>query len=195
MKNSIGFLTLLGLAVAGCGGGGQYVVLNDGALAREALASSDVNETFCPVRGGTYSRGETPVTDRMERMARPVVLENLTPPQQWRSNDGEPWTTKAPIAVRVGTEPVDIAVMDSGDATVRLAYEDWSAQKSVDAAYQRIRFMPCKGDPAEPTWYGWPGAILSDTENVCLKLAVREGDGDISVHQVPLGDACPAGVD
>lgn len=196
MKKSMGLMIALGLALVGCGGGAQYVVLNDGAMAREALASSDVHDTLCPVRGGTYSRGEWARPDeRMRANGSPVVMDNVVPPQLGRSYKARPWLTKAPIAVRLDGEPVEIAVMDSGDAKVGMIYDAWPKEYSPASAYEKIRFLPCNDDPSEPTWFGWPGAIVADKRDICLKLAVREGDGDVSVLQVPLGNACPAGVD
>lgn len=186
---------LVAVAIAGCGGSTEAKE-DEGAELTAALASSDVHETLCPVRGGTYSRGEWAKPDaRMQRSASPVVLENLAPPQRFRTAPGKPWVTKAPIAVRLDGKPVEIAVADSGGAKVGLRYDYFAREYSPEGAFDRIRFLPCDGDPAEATWFGWPGGIVSDKENVCLKLAVREGNGDVSMLQVPLGNACPEGVD
>jgi hypothetical protein len=162
-------------------------------MAVAALASTDAYTTLCPETSDTYSRGEARPTARMRRTAAPVVIDDLTPPQQIRAWDAKPWLTKTPIAVRLDGRPVEVAVMDSGDAKVGLAFDDWSAQKSSAAAYQRIRFLPCEGDPSKPTWFGWPGAIVADREKACVDLAIREENGDVSLDRVSLGDGCPVG--
>lgn len=189
---------MLALLVAGCSDGSTVGVskVDEGAQLNDALASEDVHETLCPVEGGTYSRGEWAKPDaRMRRSASPVILENLTPPQRFRTSPGKPWVTKAPVAVRLDGEPVEIAVLNPGDAEVGLLYDEFPREYAAEAAYERIRFLPCDGDPTEPTWFGWPGSIVADQRDVCLKLAVREGEGAISVQQVSLGDGCPARTD
>lgn len=165
-------------------------VKDEGAMATSALASADAHSTLCPKKGGTYSRIEMRPTARMRRTAAPVVIEDLTPPQKFRTSPGRPWVTKAPIAVRLGAKPVDVSVMDAGGSKVGLVYDDWPTHPSPEAAYQRIRFAPCEGDPAAPTWYGWPGSIVADRENVCVDLAVREEGELLSLDRVSLGNGC-----
>lgn len=181
----------IALVSVGCGSDSESVAVDEGTTAVKALASTDEQTTFCKTTSDTYSRGEAGVTARMRRSSSPVIIEPNTPPQQIRGWDAKPWLTKAPIYVRTGTKPVDVAVMATDGTEVGLAYDDWSAQKSPKAAYQRVRFAPCEGDPASPTWYGWPGAIVADRENVCLDLAIREEDGDISIERISLGNGCP----
>lgn len=191
---SIGLVGLvLAFAVVGCSDGSTVGVaqVDEGAGAEAALASADVHDTLCPVKGGTYSRGVWKKPDeRLLRSASPVVYDELTPPRRLRRVPSKPWSTKAPIAVRLDGKPVEIAVLNSDGAEVGLEYDDWGAQFLPEAAYQRIRFLPCKGDKPEPTWYGWPGVIVADRRDVCLQLAVREDDGAISLLRVPLGDGC-----
>lgn len=187
---------VLALTVVGCGSGADSDKDDEGAELVAALASTDVHDTLCPVRGGTYSRGEWQKPDaRMRRSVSPVVLENLTAPQRFRTSPGKPWVTKSPIAVRLDGDPVEIAVMDSGGAEVGLIYDAWPKEYAPETAYDKIRFLPCDEDPSEPTWYGWPGSIVADRRDVCLKLAVREGDGTLSIQQVSLGDGCPEPAD
>lgn len=197
MRKSIGLVGLVGVLVVGCSGGEEPAEVNDGASAETALASADAHETKCPrTTGGTYSRGSALVTRQMRRSVGPVVfLGNPVPPQRLRAAEGKPWVKKAPIAVRVGTEPVDVALMDSDGAKVAISYDDSNSWRSIDAGYRRVRFVPCEGDPSKPTWYSWPGGISSDRENVCLKFAIREGSGEISVQQHSFGSACPEGSD
>ena len=190
-----GFVLALAIVAGGCGTESEPVAGDEGTNAQVALASTDVKTTHCKGTSDSYSRGEPRPTARMRRSASPIILEPNTRPQQFKRLDNEPWVTKAPIAVRTGTKPVDVAVMDAGGAKVGLAYDDWSAQKSPDAAYQRIRFAPCEGDATKPTWFGWPGAIVADRENVCLELAVREESGDVSLERVSLGSGCPGETD
>lgn len=180
-----------GLVSVGCGADSEPVANDGGAAAQAALASTDLQTTLCKGSSDGYSRGEAPVTRRMRRSASPLIVEPVPRLEGERHRKGEPWGTKAPIYVRTGTKPVEVAVMETGGATVGLAYDDWSAQKSPEAAYQRVRFAPCKGDPASPTWYGWPGSIVADRENVCLDLAIREENGDISLERISLGNGCP----
>lgn len=169
---------------------------DEGAELVAGLASADVHDTRCPAEGGTYSRGEWEKPDaRMRRSGSPVILENLTAPQRFRTSPGKPWVTKAPIAVRLDGKPVELAVMDGDGAEVGLLYDEWPREYSPEVGYDRIRFLPCKDDPRKPTWYGWPGSIIANRENVCLKLAVREADGATSVQRVSLGDGCPEAAD
>lgn len=194
MKKSMGLMIALGIALVGCGGGAQYVVLNDGAVAREALASEDFVASKCPVERNSLNaiqgRG-TPPNQRSESVA---MFEGSGPPQRSRTGEEELWGTKYPLKVAVDRGPIDIAVIDDGDAKVRMTYVSWASQQSMDAGFQRVQLNPCEEDSSRAYRF-WPGGFMADREDVCVKVAIRDGSGEVTVEQVSLGEGCPDGVD
>lgn len=192
MKKLGGFMLVAGLALVGCGGRAQVVVLNDGALTTEALASTDSVASKCPVKRNDLNaiQEEAPAPNRPSDSA--AVFENSAPPQ--RTSAGGVWGTKYPLVVAVDRGSVDVAVIDDGAATVRIAYVERPRDDTVDGAYRRVRFVPCAED-ASQEWRFWPGAFIADRENACVKVAIRDGRGELSVERLSLGNGCPEGAD
>lgn len=114
-------------------------------------------------------------------------------PQRDRQSDTPLWIRKVPLWAELSTD-LDIAVVDDGTTTVRLAYQDPGSQRSLKNAYQRVRFGPCLKAPAkdgEAFWSGRPGAVISDKPDFCLTLAVRKGrSGQEQLIKLPMGHAC-----
>lgn len=194
MRNSIWLVLVVGLALVGCGEGSEDAEINDGALAQEALDSEDFVSSKCPVKKNSLNAIQENDVAPARRSAAAAVFENSASPQRTRASAEPGWGTKYPLIVAVDRGPVDVAVMDDGDATVRLAYVERPEPDSIEGAYQRLRLVPCAEDAAKK-WRFWPGEFVADREDVCVKLAVRDGSGEVSIQQVSLGNACPEGVD
>lgn len=123
--------------------------------------------------------------------ARSVAFEGVSPSTRTRATSE--WVAKAPLYVKIGADPIELAVIDyEGQPKSRLGFA--VEARDFEKASVRVRFLPC-GDK-EPTWRGYAGAIFSDADPSCVSVVEQVPGESPSVSQVPLNGECadpPAG--
>ena len=168
-----GALLLAGASV-GCGEA-DYV---GPPPSRSPIASPDPAHAPKEVHvAGCRSRQDVRATPGMRHAKSSVIIRMTDRPRRARRYAAKPWLTPLTLRVKTGNEPVELAIDDvSGGASVGLAVGDRSAQRSSSAAYRRIRFLPCKGDPSGSTWHVWKSALVADQKAICAHLVVRDSN-------------------
>lgn len=188
MRMGVFIALMAGAAVAttGCGDSTpKTAAVSDGTRITSALASRDVHSVKC-MGSDEYGPGqEVPERPVMKRTAGAAIFDTDTRSHLWRQTDL--WVAKAPLYVKIGDAPVEIAVIDDGGPRSRLQYSEGGEPNDGNTG-TRVRFLPC-GDK-EPTWRGYAGAVISDAEPGCVRVAVKAPGEDPSVSAIPLNSAC-----
>lgn len=157
---------------------------SDGERINAALGSTDVMSVKC-MGSDEYGPGQEVDAPPGHRANENVVFEAS---DSRESRSSGLWISKAPVWVKIGSEPVEVAVLKyEGEPRSRLQYSQGGEPNDENTA-TRVRFLPC-GDK-EPTWRGYAGAIASDAEPSCVTVVVQVPDDYASVTAIPLNGTC-----
>lgn len=182
-------LMVVGVVVSGCGGDdapASPVAASDGERIGQALSSTDVTSVRC-MGSDDYGPGQGMKGDVPESHAKTERLV-VEASDSRKSRSSGYWMAKAPLFLKIGSEPIEIAVMSyEGEPRSRLQYSQ-RGEPNEENTSTRVRFLPC-GDE-KPTWRGYAGAIASDGDPKCVTVVMKTADDYPSVIGIPVNGKC-----